>query len=547
MSSELAGMVLKCEKTGKLFFDTKSAELHGEETGYSDFAQVSLEEKIWVCVETGKVCFNMQQMDLHKKRVPEAQTFDEKTIADLKADQDKKAAESSGGGEPMETEEEAILRQAGKGGKGKAAAAAAKGPQMITKETVEQLVEMGFTELRAQKALVLTSNGGIEGAINWLTNHLEDADIDDPISGEFEVKSAEEIGQAAAEKLAGVGSGLSAEEKKAKLDELLAKARAKKEGTTVEEEKQKERARREGGKEMVKSRAELEEAQRKRDMEARKREKREFELERQRLRAKIEAEKEEKRANGLLVAAAPAPAKEAVEVSDENKPKGGGAGAAASSKPKSDREAAAEGAAAAAAGVKRSYDEDSLSVEEAMEKLTALREGVVKPAVEMMIKMVTNIQKGPAEEKYRKVRLSNPKIAEAIVYVPGARQFLRSIGWVIVEVEFLQLPVEGDGVSQAAAQVAAVEKLRLACEAAVQAKNRAEMEERKKEAAERAAKAKREREEMKAAMARDRAEVASRGPSEKSVAKKLPTESGGTMTSAIFQEQEEAEGRRNAQ
>ena len=197
--------------------------------------------------------------------------------------------------------------------------------------------------------------------------------------------------------------------------------------------------------------------------------------------------------------------------------------------------------------MKRSYDEDSLSVEEAMEKLTALREGVVKPAVEMMIKMVTNIQKGPAEEKYRKVRLSNPKIAEAIVYVPGARQFLRSIGWVIVEVEFLQLPVEGDGVSQAAAQVAAVEKLRLACEAAVQAKNRAEMEERKKEAAERAAKAKREREEMKAAMARDRAEVASRGPSEKSVAKKLPSESGGTMTSAIFQEQEEAEGRRNAQ
>ena len=68
-----------------------------------------------------------------------------------------------------------------------------------------------------------------------------------------------------------------------------------------------------------------------------------------------------------------------------------------------------------------------------------------------------------------------------------------------------------------------------------------------KEAAEKAAKAKREREEMKAAMARDRAEVAARGPAQASVARKLPSESGGTMTSAIFQEQEEAEARRNAQ
>ena len=98
---------------------------------------------------------------------------------------------------------------------------------------------------------------------------------------------------------------------------------------------------------------------------------------------------------------------------------GAGAGAAASSKPKSDREAAAEGAAAAAAGVKRSYDEDSLSVEEAMEKLTALREGVVKPAVEMMIKMVTNIQKGPAEEKYRSFSASRHRRGASLTAIPA--------------------------------------------------------------------------------------------------------------------------------
>ena len=40
MAAELNGMVLRCEKTGKIFFSHKEAELHGEETGLSDFAQV---------------------------------------------------------------------------------------------------------------------------------------------------------------------------------------------------------------------------------------------------------------------------------------------------------------------------------------------------------------------------------------------------------------------------------------------------------------------------------------------------------------------------
>jgi hypothetical protein len=74
-----------------------------------------------------------------------------------------------------------------------------------------------------------------------------------------------------------------------------------------------------------------------------------------------------------------------------------------------------------------------------------------------------------------------------------------------------------------------------------------ELAARNKEIADKLAKQKAEKEAMKAAMARDRAEVAARGPAQASIAKKLPTESGGTMTSAIFSEQEEAEGRRNAQ
>lgn len=63
---------------------------------------------------------------------------------------------------------------------------------------------MGFTELRAQKALAKTSNAGLEEAINWLSEHLEDADIDDPM--EVSVKTQEELGEEAAKALAGGGA-----------------------------------------------------------------------------------------------------------------------------------------------------------------------------------------------------------------------------------------------------------------------------------------------------------------------------------------------------
>ena len=144
-------MVLRCDQTGKLFFSHREAEVHGDETGFQAFSQVSLEEKVWVCEETGKLCFNEQQMDLHKRRVPEAKTFNEKTIADIKADQDAKA--SSSGDVEMETEDDIIRREAGlKGGK-KGAAAEPAGPPVITKESVDQLLDMGFSQLRAEKAL----------------------------------------------------------------------------------------------------------------------------------------------------------------------------------------------------------------------------------------------------------------------------------------------------------------------------------------------------------------------------------------------------------
>ncbi|XP_057833693.2 ubiquitin carboxyl-terminal hydrolase 14 isoform X1 [Cryptomeria japonica] len=47
---------------------------------------------------------------------------------------------------------------------------------------VTQLASMGFPRLHCEKAAINTSNTGVEEAMNWLLSHMEDPDIDAPIS-----------------------------------------------------------------------------------------------------------------------------------------------------------------------------------------------------------------------------------------------------------------------------------------------------------------------------------------------------------------------------
>jgi len=48
-------------------------------------------------------------------------------------------------------------------------------------EAVKSIVEMGFSETRAEKALILNGNS-VEAAMEWLFQHCEDADIDVPLT-----------------------------------------------------------------------------------------------------------------------------------------------------------------------------------------------------------------------------------------------------------------------------------------------------------------------------------------------------------------------------
>ncbi|KAH7679254.1 Ubiquitinyl hydrolase protein [Dioscorea alata] len=51
-------------------------------------------------------------------------------------------------------------------------------------DIVSKLVDMGFNSLHCKKAAINTSNAGVEEAMTWLLSHMDDPDINDPISNE---------------------------------------------------------------------------------------------------------------------------------------------------------------------------------------------------------------------------------------------------------------------------------------------------------------------------------------------------------------------------
>ncbi|ORX60315.1 ubiquitin carboxyl-terminal hydrolase 14 [Hesseltinella vesiculosa] len=52
----------------------------------------------------------------------------------------------------------------------------------VDSNALEQLMAMGFGENRCKRALLKTGNNGAEVAMNWLFEHMEDPDIDDPVT-----------------------------------------------------------------------------------------------------------------------------------------------------------------------------------------------------------------------------------------------------------------------------------------------------------------------------------------------------------------------------
>eukprot|EP01025_Chloroclados_australasicus_P033538 TRINITY_DN34241_c2_g1_i1.p1 TRINITY_DN34241_c2_g1~~TRINITY_DN34241_c2_g1_i1.p1 ORF type:complete len:342 (-),score=69.32 TRINITY_DN34241_c2_g1_i1:32-982(-) len=140
---------------------------------------------------------------------------------------------------------------------------------------------MGFGRERSVRALHFSGNNSLEGALNWLEEHGEDAGIDEILL----VKKEHAVPK----------KQLTPEEAKAKAAELQAKAKAKREAAERANEKESEKLRIQMGRELSAAQRAEEDQKLERIAKARQLEKQEFEAARAKIRAKLEQDRKERR------------------------------------------------------------------------------------------------------------------------------------------------------------------------------------------------------------------------------------------------------------
>lgn len=146
--------------------------------------------------------------------------------------------------------------------------------ELVDSDLLNQLLEMGFKEARAGRALLATKGqANLEAALSWIESHEDDSDIDEPLTAE----------QLLAHK-APPKSPLSEEEAQRLAYELQKRLREERLKREKQEAIEKERLRLQQSKAMLEQNAKLEEEARKRAIAKLQREKEEAKKERERQR-----------------------------------------------------------------------------------------------------------------------------------------------------------------------------------------------------------------------------------------------------------------------
>uniref|UniRef100_A0A3B5KQ08 UBX domain protein 1 n=1 Tax=Xiphophorus couchianus TaxID=32473 RepID=A0A3B5KQ08_9TELE len=149
--------------------------------------------------------------------------------------------------------------------------------------TLESLLEMGFGRNRAEKAVANTGNQGIEQAMDWLMEHENDPDIDEPyvppagnlLGGDTDQTTAGDSGEG-------------------RLEELMRVKQAERRERERAEEVEREKQRRRQGQELQQIRQKIQDDEMKKLADQRRREKMEDKLARQRVKDKIARDREER-------------------------------------------------------------------------------------------------------------------------------------------------------------------------------------------------------------------------------------------------------------
>lgn len=186
----------------------------------------------------------------------------------------------------------------------------------VDQNLLNQLLEMGFTKVRAEKSLILSGNKSLEASMDWIFQHQEDADIDEPLVMVTEDGVAKPV--------------LSEEERKKRANEALLRVRKKREEEDRKAEHDRERNRIRSGKEITEAKRKHEENERKRAIEAKRKEKLAAAAEKKRVQELVAAdraarrEKFGKKPSGDVPAAAPAPVQAASKPAARAAPPTGG-------------------------------------------------------------------------------------------------------------------------------------------------------------------------------------------------------------------------------
>ncbi|KAB2022677.1 hypothetical protein ES319_D07G228200v1 [Gossypium barbadense] len=265
-----------------------------------------------------------------------------------------------------------------------------------------KLESLGFPRARAVRGLHYTGNTTVEDAVNWLIDHENDADIDQMplvvINLDVESPQPNDITEA-----------IKLKEQELR-DRVCMKNRD--EEKKLEREREKERIR--AGKALLEAKRIAEENERKRLLALRKAEKEEEKRAREKVLKKLDLDKlERKQALGLpLENRAAKPPLPSMQEEKSSLP--------VKSITKADhmRECLRS--------LKLAYKDDNAKV---------------KKAFQTLLIYVGNVARSPDEEKFRKIRLSNPKFQERVGSLKGGIKFLELCGFERSEGdEFLVFP-----------------------------------------------------------------------------------------------------------
>mmetsp|Transcript_30260 Transcript_30260/g.46302 ORF Transcript_30260/g.46302 Transcript_30260/m.46302 type:complete len:563 (-) Transcript_30260:69-1757(-) len=313
--------------------------------------------------------------------------------------------------------------------------------EKLSKEDLTTLTEsMGFTLIRAQKGL-MNSSSGVEGAVEWLMSHQDDADIDEPIAkvsaadfGDGVARSykcnttgkvfsnmanlelhANRTGHTDFSECTEAVKPLTEEEKAAKILEIKALLKAKR---TEREEAEKvddvdrEKQRRSMGKEMNKTKEEMDRLARKRETKIRKKEKDNFKRERARIRAEIEKDKLERKANAGKMSSK-------LGVDGYNPPA-----------IQYDVDADGAGVADVAAHPHKKIKASAAKIDEYISKVSAYRAGGDGgKCLKILIIYVKNVADNPGEDKFKRIKMDNKVYKTKVKPFVGAKALLLAVGF----------------------------------------------------------------------------------------------------------------------